>query len=561
MIVSADALSDLSSLNTDLCIVGAGPAGISLALRVAESGAEIMLLESGGRRPDAGSQALCIGEVAEPALHPPANMFRRRSLSGSSTIWGGRCVPLDPIDFAVRPWLDMLSGWPISHDTLVPYWRAAHRRAQLGCYDYAAATAVPGGMRPMFENFQPGAVRTDSIERFSPPTDFGKSYEAELSRHRRVRVMLHATCTEIVFHPNLRTVSHLVIATRAGTAMQVHARQFVLAAGGLETPRFLLASRRQMPSGAGNAHGLVGRYYMCHLAGLFGRFIPAAGAIPFHGYERTSDGIYCRRRLSIAPWAQQSYAIGNAIARLHHLPVWDATHRRGALSAIQLCRFLLPHEYRRQPNATGWMPHVRNIARDPLGTANFAMLYLRRRLMAARKLPSIAVAQRSGIYTLEIHAEQLPNPDSRVSLALDSDRFGVPRLHIDWRYGPQDMRTIDVAAGLIADTLAAGGHGILACESDVDAFIRRDGAYGGHHLGTARMSDSPRTGVVDSDCRVHGTENLYIAGGAMFPLSSQANPTLTILALALRLADHLQTVISRPAAHIRHASFLSERPA
>jgi choline dehydrogenase-like flavoprotein len=553
MIVSADALGDALILRTDLCIVGAGPAGISLALQLAESGADILVLESGGRRPDAESQELCAGEVAEPATHPPANMFRRRGLGGSSSVWGGRCVPLDPIDFASRPWLDTPSGWPISYDILVPYWRAAHRRAQLGSYDYAAATAVPGGMRPMFPAFQPGAVSTGSIERFSPPTDFGKTYEGALRRHRRVRVVLHATCTCIVLHPGLRRVSHLSVARRCGAAMQVYARRFVLAAGGLETPRLLLASRAQMPGGIGNAHGLVGRYYMCHLAGLFGRFVPSRGAVPFHGYERTPDGIYCRRRLSIAPWAQQTYATSNCTARLHHPPIWDAAHRSGALSAVQLFRFLLPAEYGGQQNATALLPHVRNVVCDPIGSARFASLYLRRRVLAVRKLPSVAVKPRSGTYTLEIHAEQLPNAESRVSLAHNCDRFGMPQLRIDWRYLPQDARGIGVATGLIAASLAAGGHGILACEPDVDAFIRREGAYGGHHLGTARMSASPCTGVVDSDCRVHGTENLYIVGGAVFPLSGQANPTLTILALALRLADHLQSVLARPASPSPHA--------
>jgi len=554
MIVSADSLRDIPILHADLCIVGAGPAGISLASRIAECGAEILLLESGGRRPDATSQALNTGEVVEPAMHPPASMFRRRGLGGSSTVWGGRCAPLDPIDFAERPWLDTPSGWPISHKMLMPYWRAAHVRAHLGRYDYAAATAVPGGMRPMFENFQAGAISTENIERFSLPTDFGEAYEAELSRHRRVRVLLHATCTGILLQPDLRTVSHLSIATRGGAAMQIRARQFVLAAGGLETPRLLLASRAQMPLGVGNAQDHVGRYYMCHLAGLFGRFVPAAGSLPFHGYERSSDGVYCRRRISIAPWAQQNCAIGNFIARLHHPPVWDATHRSGALSAVQLCRFLLPNEYRRQPNATTWLPHLRNIACDPEGTARFASLYLRRRLLAVRKLPSVAVVPRSGSYTLEIHAEQLPNRQSSVGLADNCDRYGIPQLHIDWRYGSQDLRTIGRATGLIADAVATGGHGVLACEPDIDAFIRREGAYGGHHLGTTRMSESPRTGVVDKDCRVHGTENLYIVGGAVFPLSSQANPTLTILALALRLADHLQTVLKLRPAHTGQAS-------
>jgi choline dehydrogenase-like flavoprotein len=162
-------------------------------------------------------------------------------------------------------------------------------------------------------------------------------------------------------------------------------------------------------------------------------------------------------------------------------------------------------------------------------------------VLAARKYPSIVVAPRSGGFTLDVHAEQLPNFESRISLSEDHDGFGVPKLQIDWRYRPDDVRSIVTAMGLMGEAFAAGGHGTLTFEqAAVEQDLRREGAYGGHHLGTARMSESPRKGVVDSDGKVHGINNLYITGGAVFPTSGQANPTLTILALALRLGDHLK---------------------
>jgi choline dehydrogenase-like flavoprotein len=128
-----------------------------------------------------------------------------------------------------------------------------------------------------------------------------------------------------------------------------------------------------------------------------------------------------------------------------------------------------------------------------------------------------------------------------VALAAKTDRFGTPQLHIDWRCRPEDIRTVNVGIRLMASAFAAGGHGTLAFNcGEVEASLRREGAYGGHHIGTARMSASPRTGVVDADCRVHDVDNLFVAGSAVFATSGQANPTLTILALALRLADHLK---------------------
>jgi choline dehydrogenase-like flavoprotein len=141
-----------------------------------------------------------------------------------------------------------------------------------------------------------------------------------------------------------------------------------------------------------------------------------------------------------------------------------------------------------------------------------------------------------------VHSEQLPNPASRITLSTETDCFGVPQPRIDWRYLPADIRSVQVTLAIFAQALAVGAHGELTFNPDhVEAEILRDGAYGGHHLGTTRMSPSPRTGVVDSDCRVHGVTNLFVASGAVFTTSGQANPTLTIIALALRLADHLRT--------------------
>jgi len=554
MIINADEIGapnhidGVTLLRAEICIVGAGPAGIAIALALADGGARVLLLESGGRRPDAESQSLCRGEVADPAMHCPPHTYRRRCLGGSSTIWGGRCVPLDPVDFAPRPWLDLPSGWPIMHSDLVPYWHRAHDLAELGSYDYSARTSVRGGMRPMFQRFADAVVTTDQIERFSRPTDFGRTYADKLGSSRAIDALVNATCTEIVLEPGGRAVRHLACHTRAGASFHARASAYVLAMGGLEIPRLLLASRGVVRCGVGNVYGQVGLHYMSHLGGIVGVFTPAPGRRPFHGYERAEGGVYCRRRLSIEPWAQRGWRIANVIARLHHPKLADPVHRTGAFSALYLARNLLPSEYATHLGGGGReatpLGHLLNVARDPFGTALFAWQMLSRRILAARRYPSLTVPPRSGRFTLEVHAEQLPNPASRVALSDELDRYGVPQMRVDWRHQPADIRSVRVALSLFAQALAAGAHGALAFDVEqVEADILRDGAYGGHHLGTARMSATPRTGVVDANCRVHGMENLYIAGGAVFATSGQANPTLTILALAVRLADHLRQQI------------------
>ncbi len=544
MIAEADDIAAGASLRGDVCVVGAGPAGIAVARRCAAKGLAVILLESGGMRPEAASQALCRGEVAAPEQHPPAHAFRRRALGGTTSVWGGRCVPLDPQDFAARPWLDLPSPWPIAYDDVAPYWAGAAALLDIGVPDFDARTARPGGMKPMFPGFRHSHVRTDTIERFSNPTDFGRRFGAELAADRRITVLLHAVCTGIVLEEDCRRVQAVQLRTRAGAVLSARARAYVLAIGGLETPRLLLASRAQLARGIGNRFDQVGRHYMCHLAGTTGVFRPARGTRPWHGYERDAAGVYCRRRITVAPQAQAAMRIGNAIARLHHPRIADPAHCSGPLSALYFARHVLPAEYAARVDegrlAGNAARHAANILRHPIETAAFSARVLGARVGRARKYPSVVVAPAAGAFTLDVHAEQLPNAESRIRLARSCDRAGVPDLRIEWRHMEADLRTIRVTVALIADALRAGGHGALLFDpAQIDADMLRHGAYGGHHLGTARMSASARTGVVDGDCRVHDTENLFVAGGAVFATSGQANPTFTILALALRLADHL----------------------
>jgi choline dehydrogenase-like flavoprotein len=192
------------------------------------------------------------------------------------------------------------------------------------------------------------------------------------------------------------------------------------------------------------------------------------------------------------------------------------------------------------------MRHVGNVLTGPAEVCAFAWHMLRDRRLASRKFPSIIIKSRANLYSLDFHAEQQPNPDSRVTLGEQSDALGTRRINIDWRYTRRDVDTVSRALALFAADFARSGVGTFSYEpAEVEAEMIRYGAYGGHHLGTARMGSDPRSSVVDADCRVHGVDNLYIASAATFATSSQANPTLTVVALALRLADRLRTMARR----------------
>jgi choline dehydrogenase-like flavoprotein len=343
-------------LRADLCIVGAGAAGIALALQFVDSEFAVLLLESGGEQPDAAIASLNEGHVADPALHPPPARFRRRGLGGSTRIWGGRCVPLDDIDFERRAWIGH-SGWPIGPDALSGFYPAANRLCEAGAFAYRARDAFPQGMAPLIEGFR-GTRFTDSgLERFSCPTDFGRRYRARLEGDRLLRLVLHATVTRLRCAADGGRVEMLTAQTITGRAFSVRATHFVLAMGGLEIPRLLLASCAVHANGIGNLGDAVGRFYMCHIAGSAGRLRPSAGTQGIHhGYQIAADGTYCRRRLALTPAAQRELGTGNIILRLHHPRIADPGHGSGALSALCLARpFILP-EYRtrlRDPSPDG----------------------------------------------------------------------------------------------------------------------------------------------------------------------------------------------------------------
>lgn len=541
-------VEDGSEIAADLCIIGAGAAGISIALQFLDSDLSVLLIEAGGLGPDPATQSLYAGEVTDPALHSPPETYRERRFGGSTTIWGGRCMPFDPIDFTRRPAIPH-SGWPIGYDALAPYYPLANELCEAGEFAYRASDAFPGGMRPLIPSFAGAHFTDDTLERFSCPTDFGRRYRERLRASRSVRVLLGANLTEIVPDAARRSVAALELQSLGGRRVSVRPRLVVLAAGGLETARLLLAARGFHPAGIGNAHDQLGRYYMCHIAGTIGALrLDAPRQAIWHGYEMSADGIYCRRRLALRPEVQQSEGLGNFVARLHHPRIPDPEHRTGALSAIYLARHFIRYEYGRRLAAEGagtgrrdGLRHLRNLVGDPAETARFLLHWLWRRSLAERKFPSVVIRPRANLFSIDFHAEQVPNPESRVRLGQQTDRFGMPRLLIDWRHSAADIRTVRRSLRLLAVDIAAGGHGRLDYDPEmVAAAALRDGAYGGHHIGTARMADSPREGVVDADCRVHGTDNLYLASSAVFPTASQANPTLTIVALALRLAAHLR---------------------
>ena len=545
MIQDLDETEDGARFAADIVVVGGGVAGITLAMKLAEASRSVILLEAGGPSYEEPSQQIYEGDVADEALHPATRTYRQRRLGGTSTIWGGRCVPFDSMDFAQRPWIAH-SGWPFPLHELQPFYPESNALCEAGRFAYTAEQAFPGGVKPILSGFAGQRFDDNSLERFSCPSNFARRYGKRLASDRNIRTLLHANVTAINANGAGR-VDSVTVQTLGGKRFEVSAARFVLAMGGLEIPRLLLSSQAGQPGALGDGSDWIGRGYMCHIAGTIGSLQAAEGVAVEHGYHVAQEGTYCRRRFTLKPQAQQDLAVGNFVARLHHPRIPDPSHKSGFLSALFLAKPLISYEYSKRlhggdkASLPNLLAHARNIATDPLSTGSVLAHWAFAHTLAERKFPSIIVKPRSGRYSVDFNAEQEPNPDSRITLTRERDRLGMPKMRVDWRHTANDMRTVRLSLRALAADLEASRSGTLQFDDDeVELCALRDGAYGGHHVGTTRMSASPRSGVVNSDCRVHGTPNLYVASSSVFPTSSHANPTLTVVAMTLRLADHLQ---------------------
>jgi choline dehydrogenase-like flavoprotein len=530
---------DFADPRTDVCIIGGGAAGLTLAAALADLKIQILVLEAGGSSPADWSDDILKGDAS--GNHPPPQSHRVCALGGTSLRWGGGCVPLDPIDFEKRSWSPE-TGWPITHSELAQFYAPAMEAAEAGENTFHS----PG---PLIEGLGHEDFET-RLERFSRPTNFANRWRAVLKSSPNVKVLLRARAVALERGPDLR-VSHVIVALKDGRRPRIAAGRFILCLGGLETPRLLLASAADCPEGLGNEYGWVGRGYMCHTAAVTGFVTMNEHTNVGFGHERDAQGVWVRRRLCLSEASQRRHQLLNLAFRLRTQDVSDFNHRDAALSLVHLVKACVGGERdqtRQDSGASGRaiVPHLANVARNPLRVASAITTIAKERLFCDRVAPSIALRAKNNRYALEFHGEQAVNRASRVFLGENTDEIGTRRICIDWRVSDIDVRTVTFAYDMLARNLNQAGVGRLTYDRDkLPEKIISAGAYGGHHIGTTRMSNRPEDGVVDKDCRVHGTENLFIASSSVMPTSGQANPTLTILALAYRLAAHLRQDLTR----------------
>jgi choline dehydrogenase-like flavoprotein len=529
MLLDARTVSENEQVETDLCIIGAGPAGIAIAREFIGRNVKVCVLESGGAAPTALARKLNEGRSVGYWYYPLSST-RERALGGTSAAWWHqadetgrpylwRTRPLDAIDFESRPGIAH-SGWPFTAESLMPFFVRAQRVCQLGAYDYDVDSWEDPFATPRL------ALPADRIvtTMFQYGDRTFAEYGDELAKAPNVTTMLNGTVCDLVADPNGNSIRAVTVKTEARTSFTLKGRVYVLAAGGIENPRLLLASNATHSREIGNAHDLVGRYFMERLAVRSGVIVPAdpglLGRSTLYGIH-SADGAHVQGALCLNETIIRSEGLLNAA--LFVLPAQRAFTSEGVRSAVSVYRAL-----RRRPWPGHLLGHAKNIVRDLDDIGRTVYRQLTPRTKAA-----------PDVFMVRVQAEQSPNPSSRVTLDRDRDRFGVPKPKLDWQVTDFDRWSIRRTQEIVDEALREAGVARLERmlgDENPPALFR--GAY--HHMGTTRMHSDPSQGVVDANCRVHGYANLFVAGSSVFPTSGNANPTLTIVALAIRLADHLK---------------------
>lgn len=501
-VTDARGLPDGEQIEADLVIVGGGIAGLILAHELAQSAVRVAILEGGGLEPDAELQKLYDGPAVmkgpgnpDRTINSYLGQSRVRALGGSGHVWGGKCGPLDAIDFASRPWRP-LSGWPFGRKELTPYYDRACDHLKLPRFPQDGGLPQGTPFKPLGE--ATAALRA-SPRAYSPlsgrvdPAAFRRFCDAP-AKAQNIHIYLYANVTALRLN-GAGEVDHLELRCLNGPQMTARGRRYVLAAGGIENARLLLASNKERPEGVASASDWVGRCFQGHVVITTGVDDPRGDA---EAMLATSQDLalydsQARDRphavFVLDPQEQQRLGVGNCTMTLSLQP--KPAPKAGALGA------------------------------------------------SAIQLYGAIEGRTAQALDFFLMSEEAPDRDSRITLSAETDALGQPRAQLEWRYGQSDWDSLNGSATGFA--MAFGGQGLGRICWPVDTKdVLTSMSPSRHHMGTTRMSATPSQGVVDADCRAHEVANLYVAGSSVFPTSGLVNPTLTLAALAIRLADHLK---------------------
>jgi len=526
MLLSARDLESSAAIECDICIIGGGAAGITIARELAGGQPKVCLLESGGLEYDAETQNLYRGEVTGWS-YPALDAGRVRYFGGSTNHWAGSCEPFDQIDFEERPWVPY-SGWPLARETLDPFYERAQAYCQLGPYQYDPQFwSEITDREPLL--LDPHRV-VSRVVQSSPPTRFGEVYRGDLERAANVQVLLHANALHLETAAVPGPVTEVTAGVLSGGQFKVRAQYFVLAAGGIENARILLLSGPADGRGLVDGSGLVGCFFMDHPVVEGAILRPARPHPDLTFYRGRTFGVYgVHAHLQVAEEVLRRQRLKNVRAPL------------SPVSAYRLSEGIEAYHELSDALGEGELPpdlweHIGSIMSD----FDMVLEAISRRLFNRRLFDHAAEAEG---FLLDAMVEPTPDPNNRVTLSEERDAFGLRRPILRWRIGERDRENLWRCYQIIGMELARIGAGRVRLLRNREEALWEDPrllSYANHHIGTTRMSADSRRGVVDANGKVHGSPNLFVAGSSVFPTASHVPPTLTIVALAIRLGDHLR---------------------
>jgi choline dehydrogenase-like flavoprotein len=565
MFVDGRGISTGEELEADVVIVGGGAAGITLALALDAAELRVLIVESGDRGLQTETQLLYRGgNVGLPYFDLVS--ARLRYFGGSTNHWSGTCRPFGAFDLAAHEWIPR-SGWPIGAQQLEPYYPRAGEICGLPSSTWDSSAWVEQSPYPALD------VDPDRIETRVAQTVRGTrrrlalTYDDDVEDSTSVTVVLNSNLVEIEVGDDAEAVSGLRLRTLTGVEFRARARAYVLAAGGIENPRLLLASTARFPAGVGNGHDLVGRHFLEHprfVGAVLASFDPTLDVRFYLAHD--AGGSRITGYLAIPEAVREAEALSDVQFRLE--PRFPEFYERAIASedVVALRRLAgrtadnsdpLGDLSRVVDDVTSWRRFVALGGPLPVPLPEAASAAVGDAERRAALIPEVFGDIATLIYGESIgripidavdvvtRIDPIPNPNSRVRLGSDRDELGVPMVELDWQLSAHDRDSVIQATELLGAELGRAGIGRLRGTLDDGATDwPADLAGGWHHMGTTRMHDDPAHGVVDRDCRVHGLRNLYVAGSSVFTTAGSATPTLTIVALALRLADHLQEAVA-----------------
>ena len=511
-----------SFVDTDICIIGSGAAGITLAVEFIGGPHKVIVLEGAGFDRSKESQDLYDGEVV--GLNYELSTSRDRHYGGSTNSWGGYCRPLNEIDFSKRDWIEN-SGWPLSYNDLNPYFKRACAVCNIRHNAYDPEIWLKEIDKKQLRLFPFSGIRIETeVCQRTPTRKLGKENRSVLDKSPNVEIFLHANVKKLCTAENSSEVSHVEVATLNGRKFSVRARKFILATGGIENARLLLLSNDVIKEGLGNQNDLVGRYFMEHpqvYSGILRFNKPFNPDLYDTGYTYFQTPIMTALSLSRKTMVEEKLLGFKAYIEA----IIQGENSPGVRNFRDMYLDLRKGETPKNFLGKAW-----SSVKDIPGIYRFV---LGKRLRKRKYIDH---------YRLNNIIEPTPNKESRITLSESRDALGLRKVKLDWRLSPLVQKTLLRSQEIIDEEMRKSDVGYL----EIDPVLKQGGipepiSWVWHHIGTTRMDPNPQKGVVDENCQVHGVPNLFVAGSSVFPTAGNDAPTLTLIALAIRLADHIKS--------------------